>query len=142
MKTALFALITLSATAAFADVSPTQSEMDFGISAGALLAKTTKVKAGKYLYNVIVVDLKEPACNSTQAIVTVEDSALTETGSSTTVTYNLGVGLSSITSVKAVGNKVEIKATQNSIEDCTKNKIVTYSIQYRGNAGKLGILEK
>jgi len=140
MKTLLTILVLSSSASVFAaNVAPTESAMDHGISAGALYSKVIKVKAGKYVYNVIGADLEEPACNSVQTVVTVEDDKLADTEGTTTVTYNLGTQVAGIVSAKASGNSVVIRARQNSAEDCTKSTIKTYVIRYPGKAGNLSL---
>ncbi|MGZ3696205.1 MAG: hypothetical protein ACXWQO_19450 [Bdellovibrionota bacterium] len=127
----------LVSTAAFADVAPSENPVDFGIASGALNSKVFRVKAGKTNYAVIGVDLVEPACNSTQAVIWVSDDSLE--GDAGGVAYNLGVQISSILSVKTKGDEVVITVRRNDVSDCSKGIKETYAIQYTGNAGKLSV---
>ncbi|MDR2220018.1 MAG: hypothetical protein LBE24_05495 [Methylobacillus sp.] len=128
-------LVSLSFTAV-ADVSPTSETVDFGIEAGALSSKTFQVKIGKYSYTVIAVDLGEPACNSVQTLVRVDDPNLDQDGS---VLYNLGIQTAGVTSAKANGNNVVIAVRKNSPEDCSQSTTEAYAIQYTGSPDRLSV---
>jgi hypothetical protein len=133
----IFAVIaaTLISASAFADIAPSENPMDFGIASGALNSKVIRVKAGKTAYAVIGVDLVEPACNSTQAVIWVSDENLE--GDAGGLAYNLGIQVSQVLGAKAQGDAVAITVRRNSVEDCSKSKTETYIVQYPGKGGAL-----
>ena len=134
----LFALMILAiASPAFADVAPSTNSLDFGIVAGALASKTVKLKAGKTTYHVIATDLVEPACNSVQAVIWVDDENVE--GDAGGVAYNLGLQFSSLVNAKAKGEKVVVTVRRNDPSDCTQGIVEAYEIQYAGNAGNLAV---
>lgn len=139
MKTMITAFVLMISFAfsnsASAGIAHSQEPMDFGIVAGALFSKKSEVKVGKYKYNIISVDLGEPACNSVQVVVWVADDQLE--GEVAGATYNLGLQVSGVVSVKAQGKKVVLKVKRNNPEDCTKSTIQTYTMEYAGQAGEL-----
>jgi hypothetical protein len=137
MKKIIALVSILCASNVFANVAQTDNPMDFGIVAGALFSTKTTVKAGKYTYSVIAPDLTEPACNSIQAIVWVQDDTLE--GDAGGATYNLGIQINQIISVKAKGDQVIIKTRRNSTEDCSKGNVETYAVQYTGGAAELKV---
>ena len=135
MKTALFLMTFAFGASAFA-IEPSTEGLDLGIAVGALYSTKTVVKTAKHTYNVIAADLSEPACNSVQVIVHVQDSAIEGDG---TVTYNLGLQTSGVVSAKANGKQVILKVRTNNVEDCSKSTVSTYSLEYTGNAGSLNL---
>jgi|GEM_PF-6944460 len=131
----LFALTFTFSGGAFA-VEPSTEGLDLGIAVGALFSTKTKVKTKNYTYDVIAADLFEPACNSVQLIVHLADDAIEGSG---TVTYNLGLQTSGLVSAKAMGKKVVLKVRVNNVEDCSKSSVMTYTLEYTGNASKLDL---
>jgi hypothetical protein len=126
--------------AALADVPPSSDPVDDGIVTGALFSKTVQVKIGDYAYAVIAADRDEPACNSVQVIVRVEDPDLG--GGESSVIYNLGLQVSEVSSVTADSQNVRIAVRRNDIEDCSKGINETYTIQYTGNPDNLAVVKK
>lgn len=137
MKRLIAILAIAVSSAAFADVGPSMNNMDFGIVSGALNSTVHRVTAGNYNYAVIGVDLVEPACNSTQAVIWVSDENVE--GDAGGVAYNLGLQVSAISSVTTAGDKVVIETTRNEVEDCSTKIKETYEVQYTGNAGQLKV---
>ena len=142
MKVTFVVLVSLFSTAVLADVSPSQIQVDIGMSAGALYSKTKSVTVGEYVYNAITTDLEEPACNSHQLLLTIFDSELAQTEGYSDVTYNLGQNNAGLVSVKKVNQSVEITVLENDSSNCTFSKKVTYSVKYPGNAGPLTFKKK
>ena len=120
-------------------IAPTHEDRDWGIVTGAFAPKMKTVKAGSYTYNVIAPDLIEPACNSSQIVLWVEDATLE--GDAGGVAYNLGYQISAVQSAKAVGDELEIKYTVNNIDDCSTSVKKTVYLKYPGAAGALSVRE-
>lgn len=135
MKSALFLLTFAFGVSAFA-IEPSTEGLDHGIAVGALYSTKTTVKTPKVTYQVIAADLSEPACNSVQVIVHLQDDKVEGDG---TLTYNLGLQTSGVVSAKANGNLVVLKVRRNNVEDCAKSTIVTYTFEYAGNGGGLNL---
>ena len=119
------------AQAAPATIAPSSNEMDFGIVAGAFAGRPKIVVAGNYTYNIIAPDLVEPACNSTQIVLWVEDDTLE--GEARGVAYNLGVQASKLVSVNASGDELQIVYRVNNIDDCSTSTDVTKFVKYTGS---------
>lgn len=139
MKSLALALFMSFAIPAFAQIAPSTEGLDHGIVAGALFSKKFEAKAGAYTYNIIAADLEEPACNSIQVVVFIVDDQVEGSGA---VTYNLGLQVSGVVSVKSVGKSVILKLRRNEVEDCTKSVIDTYKMEYSGSGSDLTLIKQ
>lgn len=134
-------LSTAASTASFADpiteIEPSADSLDYGIVAGAFAPKPTKVVAGGVTYHVITPDLVEPACNSTQIVLWIEDENLP--GDAGGIAYNLREQVSRVLGVNPVGDELEIFFARNDTSDCTKQIYETGYVKYTGDAKPLSI---
>lgn len=141
MVLASLALSAFASSVSFADpiteIEPSTNNMDYGIVAGAFAPKPTKVVAGGVTYHVIAPDLVEPACNSTQIVLWIEDENLE--GDSGGLAYNLGEQVSRVLGVNPVGDEVEIFFARNDVSDCSKQIYETVYVKYLGEAKPLAI---
>lgn len=138
----MFALAFVLGTSAFAATTSTvtvsDNALDMGIVVGATSSKKFTVKTPAFTYVIIGADLGEPACNSVQAVIWVQDGEIA--GDAGGAAYNLGLQFSGILSAKAQGHKVVLKVRRNNPEDCTKNTIETYTFSYTSANGDAGSL--
>lgn len=134
---ASLALSTVAHADPITSIDPSTNSMDYGIVAGAFAPKPNKVTAGGVTYHVIAPDLVEPACNSTQIVIWVEDENLG--GDSGGLAYNLGAQVSAVLGVNPVGEELEIFYAYNDVEDCSKSKYQTAYVKYLGEGKPLAI---
>ena len=131
----------LVTTAASADpittIEVSDNPTDYGIVAGAFAPKPIKVTAGGVTYHVIAPDMVEPACNSTQIVIWVEDETLL--GDAGGAAYNLRAHASKVLGVNPVGDELEIFYAYNDVEDCSTTKYQTTYVKYLGHAKPLAI---
>lgn len=120
-------------------IAASTRDLDYGVVAGAFAKKPKKVNAGGVTYHVIAPDLIEPACNSTQIIVWVEDPTLE--GDAGGIAYNLGVQASSLESVSAEGDELKITYHVNDQNDCSFSVPVTVYLKYTGAGNPLEVRE-
>ena len=127
------------ASAATVPIAASTDNMDYGIVAGAFAKKPKKVTAGGVTYHIIAPDLIEPACNSTQIVVWVEDDKLG--GDSGGVAYNLGVQANAFISAVANGSEVKVVYRVNDSSDCSFSVPVTVYLKYTGAGNALEVRE-
>lgn len=142
MKMFFIALVSLTLTPVanatpVTSVKPSSSLLDYGIVAGAFAPKPVSVKAGNVTYHVITPDLIEPACNSTQIVIWVEDNYLEANQGG--VAYNLGEQISKVLRVTSVGDEIEILFARKNIDDCSTSNFEVVYVKYLGDAKPLSI---
>ncbi len=125
------------AEAATVPVEASTDNMDYGIVAGAFAKKPKKVTAGGVTYHVIAPDLIEPACNSSQIVVWVEDYTLE--GDTGGAAYNLGVQMNELISVVADGSELKVTYRVNDVSDCSKSAPTTVYLKYTGGGNALEV---
>ncbi len=125
------------ATAATVPIAASTDNMDYGVVAGAFAKKPKKVVAGGVTYYIIAPDLIEPACNSTQIVVWVDDHTLE--GDQGGVAYNLGVQANAFVSAVADGAEVKVTYRVNDVSDCSKSAPTTVYLKYTGSGNALEV---